>query len=38
VKSDDSGKKSGSGVDINRELEKMLLNQFEGPSYTVSAG
>ena len=38
VKSDDSGKKGGSGVDINRELEKMLLNQFEQPSYAVPAG
>ena len=38
VKSSGSGKEGGSGVDINRELEKMLLNQFEGPSYTVPAG
>lgn len=38
VKSGGSGKEGGSGVDINRELEKMLLNQFEQPSYTTPAG
>ncbi|MFZ4790549.1 MAG: TAXI family TRAP transporter solute-binding subunit [Candidatus Competibacteraceae bacterium] len=38
IKSGASGQEGGLGVDINRELEKMLLNQFERPSYTIPVG
>ncbi len=31
------GKSGGSGTDINRELEKMLLNQFEQPRHLIPA-
>ena len=31
------GKSGGSGTDINRELEKMLLNQFERPRHLIPA-
>jgi len=31
------GKGGGSGTDINRELEKMLLNQFQWPRYPLPA-
>ncbi len=31
------GKSGGSGTDINRELEKMLLNQYEWPRYLIPA-
>ena len=31
------GKSGGSGTDINRELEKMLLNQFQWPRYPIPA-
>jgi len=31
-------KDSGSNVDLTRELEKMLLNQFEWPRYSTPVG
>ena len=35
---DRSGVKGGgSNVDLNRELEKMLLNQYEWPRYVIPA-